>query len=126
MSRPESSTASAAAPTANRTARLIIFTFFLILTQERQNVEVLHFSRDLDALARRVETLDVIHTGSALKDRVAEVATAQPIGRNNADSGHHHAVHFFPHAQSLQSLKGAVRVISSSSALIPPWSAQLN
>ena len=72
----------------------------LVLAQVGQNVEVLDLARDLDAQARRVEALDVVHAGTPLEDRLAELATADPIGRNDADSGHHHAVHWFPHAQS--------------------------
>ena len=48
VSRPESSTAMAAAPTANRTARLISFTFFLMLSQIGKDVEVLDLAGDLD------------------------------------------------------------------------------
>jgi hypothetical protein len=88
-----------------------------VFTQEGENVEVLHLSCDLDVLAVRVETLDEIDTGSALEDRIAEIATPDAVWRNHSDSGHHHAVHFFPHAQSLQKLKGAVRAISRSSVL---------
>ena len=74
----------------------------LVLAQIRQNVEILDLSGDLDAQTGRVKALDVIHAGSPLEDGLAKVATAYPVGRDNADSGHDHAVHFVPHAQSLQ------------------------
>ena len=57
---PASSTAIAAAPTANRTARLISFSVLLVLAQVGQHVEVLDLAGDLDRQARRVEALDVI------------------------------------------------------------------
>ena len=47
-----------------------------------------------------VEALDVVHPGPPLKDGLAELATADPVGRDNTDSGYDHAVHWFPHALS--------------------------
>ena len=71
-----------------------------MLSQVGENVEVLDLSGDLDAQTRRVKTLDVIHAGTPLEDGLAEFATANPVGRDHADSGHDHAVHFVPHAHS--------------------------
>ncbi len=70
----------------------------LVLAQIRQHIEVPHLARDLDAQSGGVEAPDVVHAGPSLEGRLAELPTADPVRRDNADSCDHHAVHCFPHA----------------------------
>ena len=74
----------------------------LVLSQVGENVEVLDLSGDLDTQTRRVKTLDVIHAGTPFENGLAEFAATNSVGRDHADSGHDHAVHFVPHAHSLR------------------------
>ena len=89
----------------------------LVLAQVGQNVEVLDLAGDLDRQARGVEALDVIDAGSPLEDRLAEVATANPVGRNHADSGHDHAVHVAP-PRSIVAQISSVRCGHSRSSVL--------
>ena len=76
----------------------------LVVTQKGKNIEVLDLAADLDAQTRRVKTLDVIHAGTPFENGLAKLAPTNPVGRDHADSGHDHAVHFFPHAHSLRQI----------------------